>query len=71
MLNEGQRLIKPSQTMKQVDWDKLEGVVILGIKKRGETNVLHMSSVTVEELALVTAQLQAHLSFLLGAMKEG
>jgi len=71
MLNEGERLLSPEQVAKQVEWQKLEAVVILGVRKKGETNVLHMSSVTIEELALVTAQLQAHLSFLLGAMKEG
>lgn len=71
MLNEGDRLIKPQQVQKQVPWDKLEGVVILGLNKKGEANTLHMSSVTVDELALLTSQLQAHLAYLLGPMKEG
>ena len=71
MLNEGTRLIRPEQVMKQVAWDKLEGVVILGLTKKGETNVLHMSSITVEELALLSKQLDSHLTCLMGPMKEG
>jgi len=70
MLNETGRLIRPDQIMKQISWDKLEGVVILGLKGKGERNTLHMSSITVEELAMLTSQLQAHLSFLLGQMSE-
>jgi hypothetical protein len=70
MLNEKQRLIEPSQVHKQVDWNKLEAVVILGLNKKGEKNVLHMSSITIEELALLTSQLQAHLTYLLGPMDE-
>ena len=71
MLNEGERLIRPEQVMKQVQWDKLEGVVILGLAKKGEQNVLHMSTVTVEELALLSKQLDSHLTCLMGPMKEG
>lgn len=70
MLNEGERLIKPNQLMKQVEWDKLEAVVVLGVKGKGQTNILQMSSISIEELALITAQLQAHLNYLLGPMKE-
>lgn len=69
-LNEGERLIKPDQIQKQVAWEKLDGVVVLGLGKNGETNTLQMSSVTVNELAMLTSQLQAHLAYLLGPMKE-
>lgn len=71
MLNEGERLIRPEQVMKQVQWDKLEGVVILGLAKTGEQNVLHMSTITIEELALLSKQLDSHLVCLMGPMKEG
>lgn len=70
-LNEGERLIKPDQIQKQVEWEKLEGVVILGLRKKGEANSLQMSSVTIDELAMLTSQLNAHLAYLLGPMKEG
>jgi hypothetical protein len=70
-LNEGERLIKPEQIQKQVSWEKLEGVVILGLRKKGEANSLQMSSVTIDELAMLTSQLNAHLAYLLGPMKEG
>lgn len=64
-------MILPVDVKAQVPWQDLEGVVILGLAKKGEMNVLHMSSVTVDELAFLTAQLQAHLTCLLGPMKEG
>lgn len=70
MLSEGLRIIKPEQVRNQVQWDKLEGVVILGLAKKGESNVLHMSTVTVEELAFLSKQLDAHVTCLLGPMKE-
>lgn len=70
MLSEGLRTIKPEQVRNQVQWDKLEGVVILGLAKKGESNVLHMSTVTVEELAFLSKQLDAHVTCLLGPMKE-
>jgi hypothetical protein len=57
--------------MKQVPWDKLEGVVILGLGKKGELNSLIMSTVTIEELALLSKQLDAHLTYLMGPMREG
>lgn len=71
MLNEGERLVRPEQIMKQVPWDKLEGVVILGLGKKGEHNKLFMSTVTVEELAMLSKQLDSHLTCLMGPMKEG
>lgn len=71
MLQDGDRLIRPEQVMKQVAWDKLEGVVILGLVKKGEANVLHMSTVTIEELSLLSKQLDSHLTCLMGPMKEG
>lgn len=70
MLNEGQRLIRPEQIKDQIQWDKLEGVVVLGLSKKGEVNTLQMSTITIEELAMLTSQLQAHLVCLLGPMKE-
>lgn len=70
MLSEGLRTIKPEQVRNQVQWDKLEGVVILGLAKNGESNILHMSTVTVEELAFLSKQLDAHVTCLLGPMKE-
>ena len=69
-LNEGQRLIKPDQVKLQVNWDKLDGVVVLGLAKNGEQNVLHMSSVTINELTFLSQQLQAHINYLLGPMNE-
>ena len=70
MLNEGERLIKPINVKEQVEWEKLEGVVVLGMKGKGLSNVLHMSSVTIEELAMLNSQLTAHLNYLLGPMDE-
>lgn len=71
MLNEGTRFIKPENVRNQVPWDKTEAVVVLCLGKDGEANTLHMSTLTVNELALLSAQLQAHLTCMLGHMKEG
>ena len=70
MLNEGERLIKPEQIKDQVPFDKLEGVVILGLSKPGEENKLFMSTLSVNELVMLSAQLQAHVTCILGPMKE-
>lgn len=70
MLNEGDRLIKPANILKQVKPEELEGIVVLGLAKKGQMNTLQMSSITVEELSFLTAQLNAHLAHLLGSMKE-
>lgn len=71
MLNEGTRLIKPENIRNQVDWQNTEAVVVLCLGKDGQPNKLHMSTMTVNELAFLSAQLQAHLTCLLGHMKEG
>jgi hypothetical protein len=70
VLHEGQRLIKPENVKEQILWDKLEGVVVLGLAKDGQTNTLQMSTVTINELVMLSAQLQAHVTCLLGHMKE-
>lgn len=70
MLHEDERLIKPVDISKQVDWSNLEGVVILGLAKTGARNTLQMSSLSYEELSYLSAQLQSHLYSLLGQMEE-
>jgi hypothetical protein len=70
MLNEGQRTIKPENIRNQVQWDKAEAVVVLCLGRTGEENKLHMSTLTVAELAFLSMQLQAHITCLMGHMKE-
>lgn len=70
MLREGERLIKPSDIAKQVEWDKLEGVIIIGLAPKGQENILHMSSITVEEMSFLSKQLDSHVTCVLGPMKE-
>lgn len=70
MLKEGKRLITPEDTKQLVPWEKLEGVVILGLAREGEINTLYMSSVSVNELAFLSKQLDAHVTCLLGPMIE-
>lgn len=70
MLHEGQRLIIPKDLREQILWDKLEGVVVLGLAKDGQANTLQMSTVTINELVMLSAQLSAHVTCLLGHMKE-
>lgn len=69
-LNEEGRLVRPEQLAKVIEWEKLEGVVVLGLGKDGEENILSMSTISVNELAMLNAQLTAHLNCLLGPMKE-
>lgn len=71
MLHEDQRLIKPADIASQVPWEKLEAVVVLGLKKQGERNALFMSTLTVDELCVLSKQLDAHLTCILGPMQEG
>lgn len=68
---DGERPIKPADVMKQVDWKKAEAVVILVQMPNGQENQLFMSSLSWNEVAMLTAQLQAHLTLNLGVMKEG
>lgn len=70
MLHEEGRLVKPVDIKEQVDWANLEGVVILGLNKKGKVNTLQMSTLTVEELALLSLQLQSHLVCMCGPMEE-
>jgi hypothetical protein len=66
MLNENTiRTLKPAQVASIMPWESCEGVVILCLGAKGEANNIVMSTVTIEELALLTAQLQAHLNSLL------
>lgn len=66
MLNEDTpRAIRPEQVAALMPWSKLEGCVILALGAKGKANHLVMSSVTIEELSLLTAQLQSHLHCLL------
>ena len=66
MLNEDvPRAIRPEQVAALMPWSKLEGCVVLTLGAKGKPNHLVMSSVTIEELALLTAQLQSHLNYLL------
>lgn len=69
MLRE-ERAILPEDIQKQIEWDKLEGVIVLGLKKKGEANVIAMSSLTIEEAAFLSKQLDAHVAYLLGPMRE-
>lgn len=69
-LNEEGRLIRPEQIKDQVPFSELEGVVILGLGKEGQENTLFMSSLSINELVMLSAQLQAHVTCLLGPMKE-
>jgi hypothetical protein len=71
-MSEIDRIVKPEQVAKLVQWDKVEACIIMCKGKKGESNHLVMSSVTVEELSFLVAQLNAHLTGLLvGSLNEG
>lgn len=71
MLHEGERLIKPVDISKQIPWEKLEGVLVVGLSKIGEENTFWMSTMTFNEMSLLVQQLQATMAYKLGPMKEG
>ena len=64
-LEEGQRALKPAQVAGLVPWDKLEGALILCLGRKGQPNHIVMSSLTVEELTLLSAQLNSHINLML------
>lgn len=60
MLHEGQRLVKPEDIQKQIPWDELQAVVVIGIPKANDKkDAVWMSTVTVQELGYVTSALNA------------
>jgi hypothetical protein len=71
MLTSETRPITPEQIRDQIPWEDFETVVIIGQKPKGKTNSLFMSSLTIEELCVLSKQLDAHITCLLGPMKEG
>lgn len=56
---------------RQVPWENLKGAVILGLEGEGKANKLYMSSISVNDLVMLSNQLQAHIAYLLGPMDEG
>lgn len=70
MLRDGERLIKPIDVKEQIPWDKAEAVVVLVQMPKGQENKLLMSSVTWNEVAMLSAQLDAHLKGALGLMDQ-
>lgn len=71
MLSGDERPILPTQIKDQIPWEDFEAVVVLGLKPKGKINSLFMSSLTVDELCVLSKQLDAHITCLLGPMKEG
>lgn len=70
MLENNDRMIKPTAIKEQIPWSKLKGVVVLGLADVGEQNTLQMSSITIEELTFLSKQLDAHITCMMGHMKE-
>lgn len=78
MLQENGRLIRPKDIISQVNWDEMDFVVVIAqpkfkekISKPDENHAqLWMSTLTVQELAFVATQLQAHVTCICGPMRE-
>ena len=70
MLHENDRMVQPADILPQVKEQNFEAIVVLGLGKTGEKNAIMMSTITVNELAMLTQQLQAHMTVLLGSMTE-
>lgn len=70
MLREGNRAILPADLKDQIPFEKLDGIVVLGLSKVGQENILMMSTLTLDELASLSKQLDSHITYLMGPMKE-
>lgn len=64
-------MIRAIDVKDQIPWEKAEGVVVLVLMPKGQINRIHFSSVTVNEIAMLSKQLDAHLTYMLGPMLEG
>ena len=71
MLREDSQFILPKDILTQINPNKFKALVVLGLSEIGEENEIWMSTLTFEELSFLSAQLQAHLIYRLGPMKEG
>jgi hypothetical protein len=73
MLAEGDRLIKPADILEQVKGHSqhFDAVVVLGLGKPGNPNEIWMSTLTINELAMLAQAFQAEMVIRMGAMKEG
>jgi hypothetical protein len=73
MLHEGDRLIKPVDILEQVKQSAhhFDAVVVLGLGKPGEANEIWMSTLTINELAMLAQAFQAEMVIRMGAMREG
>jgi len=66
-----ERIVTPAALARLIQWDKVEGCVILLKGKKGETNNVVMSSISVEEMSLLKCQFDAHVTgMLLGSLEE-
>lgn len=68
---DGERPIKPHQIRDQIPWDKAEAVVVLVQMPNGDTNRLFMSSLSFNELMVLSKQLDSHVTHHVGPMLEG
>jgi hypothetical protein len=63
--------VTPESLFKILRPQEYKGVVVLALKDIGEVNEFYASTITIEQLIVLHAQLGAHINTLLGPMKEG
>lgn len=63
--------VTPEALFKVLQPNQWKGCVVLALKDIGETNEFYASTITIEQLVLLHAQLGAHINTMLGSMKEG
>ena len=68
-LHEGERLVKPKDILPQVSEDAV-AIVVLELHQGEKPNSLRMSTITINELVMLHAQLGAHITCVLGPMNE-
>lgn len=67
----GQVGVTPEALFKTLRPQDFRACVVLALKDVGQANEFYASTLTVEQLVFLHAQLGAHINCILGQMKEG
>lgn len=66
-----QVMVTPEEISKQVPWKEAKSAIILLDMGPGKVNSIFLSTMSLDQMAWLSKQLDAHLTCLLGPMKEG
>jgi hypothetical protein len=63
--------VTPEALFKGLKPQEWNGCIVLALKGMNQTNEFYASTMTVEQMVFLHAQLGAHINCILGQMKEG